>query len=81
MKKKISIQNILNEKEQELIFKNEIRNARRNKVNFRVNDIAYWDNEGNLHSLEIENNYRKSLIQQHSNYATQVLNVDYEYIK
>ena len=81
VEKKISIQNILNEKEQELIFKNEIRNARRNKVNFRVNDIAYWDNEGNLHSLEIENNYRKSLIQQHSNYATQVLNVDYEYIK
>ena len=79
--KNIPIDKILNEKEQELIFKNEIRNARRNKVNFRVNDIAYWDNQGNLHSLEIENNYRKSLIEQHSNYATQVLNVEYEYIK
>lgn len=81
VEKEIPITNILNEKEQELIFKNEIRSARRNKVNFRINDIAYWDNQGNLHSLEIENNYRKGLIEQHSNYATKVLNVEYEYIK
>ena len=81
IEKGIPINNILNEKEQELIFKNEIRNAKKNKVDFKVNDIAYWDKQGNLHSIEIENNYRKSLIEQHSNYATQVLNVEYEYIK
>lgn len=81
IEKEIEVNKILNEKEQEVVFRDEIKQAEEEKIDFRVNDLAYWDNEGKLHSLEIENNYGKKLINQHKRYAEKVLGVKYEFTK
>ena len=80
-KKNIDIKNILNEKEQKKFFRKELYQARKNKIDFAINDIAYYDKTGQLHSIEIETDYRKSLIKKHKNYAVKVLGVKYESIK
>ena len=76
--KNIPIQDIFNEKEQLKKFKKQIYNAYKNKIKFAVNDIAYFDSNNNLHSIEIETDYRKNLITKHRNYAEKVLGVKYE---
>ena len=76
--KNIPIQDIFNEKEQLKKFKKQIYNAYQNKIKFAVNDIAYFDSNNNLHSIEIETDYRKNLITKHRNYAEKVLGVKYE---
>lgn len=77
----IAIENILNEKEQKVRFKKEIWKARRQGLDIAVNDIAFYDNNNKLHSVEIETDYRNKLIKKHKNYANYVLNVKYEYFK
>lgn len=77
----IEVKNIFSEVEQTKKFHKEISNARKSGLNFKINDFAYVDNGGNLHSLEIENNYSNKLISKHKNYAENVLGVKYEYIK
>ena len=76
--KNIPVQDIFNEKEQLKKFKKQIYNAYQNKIKFAVNDIAYFDSNNNLHSIEIETDYRKNLITKHRNYAEKVLGVKYE---
>lgn len=79
-KENYNITDILNEKEQEEHFKEEITKAKGRNVDFRINDIAIvTDTE--IRSIEIETNYRQGLINQHKAYAEQVLNVSYESIK
>lgn len=66
----ISIKNIYNEKEQLEIFKKEIYQARRHKVDFRVNDIAYKTEDGIWESVEITtSNYGPKLNRKHEQYA------------
>ena len=79
--KNIPVENILNEKEQKKKFKKQIYTARRNNIPFTVNDISYYDSSNNLHSVEIETDYREELILQHRNYAEEVLKVKYESYK
>lgn len=81
VEEKIEVNHILNEKEQEVVFSREIEEARNQEVDFRINDLAYWDNQGEFHSVEIEHKYGKKLIEQHRNYAEKVLGVKYESIK
>lgn len=76
--KNIPVEDIFNEKEQLKKFKKQIYNAYQNKIKFAVNDIAYFDSNNNLHSIEIETDYRKNLITKHRNYAEKVLGVKYE---
>ena len=75
--KKIDIKNIYNEKEQLVIFKKEIARAKREKIDFRVNDIAYKNAEDKWESIEIvTKSYGKKLKQKHKNYAS-VINANY----
>ena len=68
---KIDIKNIYNEKEQLDIFKKEIYQAKKDKIDFRVNDIAYKNKNDTWESVEITtSNYGKKLNEKHSNYAT-----------
>ena len=76
--KNIPVEKIFNEKEQEDMFKHQIYQAEAEGIDFAINDIAYYDLEDNLHSLEIETNYKKELVIKHKNYAEKVLNVRYE---
>ena len=76
--KNIPVEDIFNEKEQLKKFKKQIYNAYQNKIKFAVNDIAYFDSNNNVHSIEIETDYRKNLITKHRNYAEKVLGVKYE---
>lgn len=79
-KENYNITDILNEKEQEEFFQEEITKAKSKNIDFRINDIAIvTDTE--IRSIEIETNYRQGLINQHKAYAEQVLNVSYESIK
>lgn len=75
--KKVDIENIYNEKEQLIIFKKEIAKARREKIDFRINDIAYKNEKDQWESIEISTkNYGKKLKQKHKNYAN-VINANY----
>lgn len=76
--KNIGIENIFNEKEQIKKFKSKISKATRKGIEFAVNDIAYYDTDNKLHSVEIVTDYRSKLINKHKNYARQVLRVKYE---
>lgn len=75
--KGIDIKDIYNEKEQKIIFKDKISKAKRDKVDFRVNDLAYKNSDNNWESVEITTkNYGKKLKKKHSNYA-KVINANY----
>ena len=75
--KNIDIKNIYNEKEQLVIFKKEISKAKREKIDFRVNDIAYLNEEDRWESIEISTkNYGKKLKQKHKNYS-EIINANY----
>lgn len=75
-----NITDILNEKEQEEYFQNEINKAKAKNIDFRINDIAIVTNT-EIRTIEIETDYRDKLIAQHRAYAEQVLNVPYESVK
>lgn len=72
----IDVANIYNEKEQEIIFRNEIKKMkdqdqakRRKDSSFAVVDFAYYEGD-KLNLIEIETkNYRPKLRKQHSTYA------------
>ncbi|MCI5630243.1 MAG: hypothetical protein MR346_11555 [Clostridium sp.] len=73
----ISVDKILNEKEQEHEFRKEIKKMKdedmvkhRKQSSFAVVDFAYYDSDNKLNLIEIETkNYRPGLKRQHSNYA------------
>lgn len=73
----VSVEKILNEKEQEHVFRKEIKAMKdndkvkhRKQSSFAVVDFAYFDNDNKLNLIEIETkNYRPGLKMQHSNYA------------
>lgn len=68
--KKISIQNIFNEKDQKNLFKKELRELRNSKTKYHINDIAYKDELGNWNSVEIvTGNYGKKLLKKHKAFA------------
>lgn len=75
----VDIKDILNEKEQEVYFKDEIDDARCRGVDFRVNDIAIVT-ETEIRSIEIDTGYSSALKGQHRAYAEEVLHVQYETI-
>lgn len=75
-----NITDILNEKEQEDYFEDEINKAKAKNIDFRINDIAIvTDTE--IRVIEIETDYRDKLIAQHRAYAEQVIKVSYESVK
>lgn len=71
--KNIDIKNIYNEKDQKKVFRKELRQLRADKIKYHINDIAYKNNEGAWHSVEIvTSNYGKQLLQKHENFAKSI---------
>lgn len=88
LEKGIDVSEILNEKEQEHRFREEIKAMEnqdkvknRKESSFAVCDFAYYDKDNQLNIIEIETkNYRPRLRLQHKNYAKN-LGAKYEVIR
>lgn len=84
----LDVSSIYNEKEQEIIFKDEIKKMKdadrvkkRKDSSFAVVDFAYYNEDNKLNLIEIETkNYRPHLRKQHSTYAKN-LNANYTVIR
>ena len=79
-KQDYNITDILNEKEQEKYFQDEINKAKAKNIDFRINDVAIVT-DIEIRVIEVETNYSSKLIAQHQAYSEQVLNVPYESVK
>lgn len=84
----LDVSYIYNEKEQEIIFRDEIKKMKdldkvkkRKDSSFAVVDFAYYNEDKQLNLIEIETkNYRPKLRKQHSTYAKN-LNANYTVIR